>query len=234
MDLIKIERNEDYGLVVSSRTIASELEKQHSDVVKKIKNVLESGTESFPVQYMNRGKESTEHLLTKDGFVLLVMNYVGYNDFKRSYINKFNEMEKQLNSITKKKMLLADLFDEDKMIVVQAHKELVRLETAPLIEKIALDEPKVEYHDKVLDTDSSFTTTQIAKEVEMTARSLNIVLEQEGIQFKQSKQWMLRAKYQDMGLVKTRTYVTDCGISSHATVWTEKGRQFIQELLLDI
>ncbi len=37
-----------------------------------------------------------EYLLPKDSFILLLMNYQGYNDFKRAYIKRFNEMENAL------------------------------------------------------------------------------------------------------------------------------------------
>ncbi|MGL6297916.1 MAG: Rha family transcriptional regulator [Methanobacteriaceae archaeon] len=84
--------------VVSSRIIAEQLGKQHSHVMSKIKEVL--GVAEFcESSYMNsQGKIQPEFLLTRDGFILLCMNYTGYNDFKRAYINKFNEMEKELKN----------------------------------------------------------------------------------------------------------------------------------------
>lgn len=97
-DLVKIE-NQNGKLVVSSRVIAEQLSKDHQDVKKKIKEVLEIGTEYFPVQNTNRGKVVEDFLVTKDGFILLCMNYQGYNDFKRAYIKRFNEMEKALKNI---------------------------------------------------------------------------------------------------------------------------------------
>ena len=103
--------------------------------------------------------------------------------------------------------------------------------------KIRKDKPKVQYYNKVLDSKSCFTITQIAKQAEMTATHLNIVLEQENIQFKQSGQWLLKKEYQDKGLVSTRTHVIgrhNDKRTTHSTVWTEKGRLFILELLEDI
>lgn len=99
------------------------------------------------------------------------------------------------------------------------------------------DRPKVEYYDKVLDTHTCFTTTQIAKELEMTARQLNLILSQMGVQYKQSGQWLLRAEYQDKGYVKTRTHVyrdkDGTTQSKLSTVWTQKGREFIIDLAED-
>lgn len=95
--------------------------------------------------------------------------------------------------------------------------------------------PKVEYYDKVLASDSEYTITQIAKECFMSGRHLNSILHQEKVQYKQNKQWLLYSEYQNKGYVKTRTilYKDSAGIeqTKHMTVWTEKGREFILDLV---
>ena len=99
---VKIEKNQDYGLVVSSRVIANELGKRHDNVLRDLDNiVLENSNLSslcIPSTYKVDGqqREYKEYLLTKDGFTLYMFNIQGYNDFKMAYINKFNEMEKAL------------------------------------------------------------------------------------------------------------------------------------------
>ncbi len=113
--------------VVSSRVVAEQLGKDLQDVKKKIRDVLEIGTEYFPVQIKVRGKDSEDYLLTKDGFVLLCMNYTGYNEFKRAYIKKFNEMEKQVLSqktpLTYKEALIALIeAEEEKERILLEHK----------------------------------------------------------------------------------------------------------------
>jgi len=113
----------------------------------------------------------------------------------------------------------------------------LQIKTVRQRRKLKHQKPKVKYYDKVLNSKSCFTITQIAKQAEMTATHLNTVLEQENIQFKQSGQWLLKKEYQDKGLVNTRTHVIGRQIekrTSHSTVWTEKGRLFILELLEDI
>lgn len=95
--------------------------------------------------------------------------------------------------------------------------------------------PKVEYADNVLSSESTYTTTQIAKEVGMSAQSLNKILNGLKIQFRQSGQWMLYAKYQAKGYMKTRTHTytrSNGRIQSMLTsVWTEAGRMFLHSLL---
>lgn len=95
--------------------------------------------------------------------------------------------------------------------------------------------PKAKYVDEVLQSTSTFTTTQIAKDLGMSAVTLNKKLKEAGIQFYQSGQWMLYSKYQDKGLTDIRVmrFVRhDDSIGTNQTmVWTEKGRQFIHSLM---
>ncbi|MGG4559098.1 phage antirepressor KilAC domain-containing protein [Bacillus toyonensis] len=58
-------------------------------------------------------------------------------------------------------------------------------------EKIAVLEPKAEYHDNVLDSKNSFTITEIANDLGMTARKLNALLNQLKVQRKVGTKWVL-------------------------------------------
>ena len=87
--------------MVSSRVVAEQLGKEHKRVMQDCREKLEDGVEFVQSSYVNsQNKEQPELLLTKDGFILLCMNYQGYNEFKRAYIQKFNEMERTLISKT--------------------------------------------------------------------------------------------------------------------------------------
>lgn len=86
-------KNENGKLLVSNRDIAKGLEKEHKDVLRKIEEVLTIGEFSYREFSTSQGNKYKEYLLDKDAFILLVMNYTGYNDFKRAYIKRFNEME---------------------------------------------------------------------------------------------------------------------------------------------
>ena len=95
--------------------------------------------------------------------------------------------------------------------------------------------PKAEYADKVLQSDSTYATTRIAQEFGMSAVSFNQRLLKEGIQRKVDGQWVLYAKYQGQGYTKphTVTYTKHDGTTgtNTQTVWTEKGRKFIHDLM---
>lgn len=92
--------------------------------------------------------------------------------------------------------------------------------------------PKALYADSVLESISCYTTTQIAKELGMTAQELNRWLCAERIQYYQSGQYMLYADYAHRGLAKSRTHYElfvgrDTVHTRMYLVWTEKGREFI-------
>jgi phage antirepressor YoqD-like protein len=95
--------------------------------------------------------------------------------------------------------------------------------------------PKAEYCDKVLSSESTFTVTDIAKELGMSAKSLNAVLIKLGVQFKQGNSYYLMAKYQDKGYTETKTLVIVKSFNRTETVhqlrWKETGRKFIIDLL---
>ena len=104
--------------------------------------------------------------------------------------------------------------------------------------------PKAIYSDNVLDSVSCFTTTQVAKELGITAQELNRSLCALHIQYYQSGQYMLYAEYAHMGLAKSRTRYNafldpNCdgrkekmgkAVTHTYLVWTEKGRKFIHNL----
>ena len=105
--------------------------------------------------------------------------------------------------------------------------------------------PKAMYSDNVLDSVSCFTTTQVAKELGITAQELNRSLCSLHVQYYQSGQYMLYADYAHMGLAKSRTkyraFMAPAGdgtkrkvgkvVASTYLVWTEKGRKFIHDLV---
>jgi phage antirepressor YoqD-like protein len=94
--------------------------------------------------------------------------------------------------------------------------------------------PKAEYTDMVLQSTSTYTMTQVSKELGMSAVALEKQLHDSGVMFRQSGQWILYAKYQDKGYTKPRThhYTHHDGTTgtNTITVWTEKGRAFIHQL----
>ena len=130
--------------------------------------------------------------------------------------------------------MVARADESDEEILARAlqimHATLQRKE-----EQIARLQPRAEYADRVLDSVSCFTTTQVAKGMGMTAQELNRLLCLYGIQYGQSGQYMLYAPYARQGLATNRVHAYhDMFGAVHTTsslVWTERGREFIYQLL---
>ena len=120
------------------------------------------------------------------------------------------------------------LIREQNMLLGQKNKQLAEQETE--IDRLL---PKALYADNVLDSISCYTTTQIAKEMGITAQELNRWLCVQHVQYYQSGQYMLYAEYAHRGYAKTRTghgEVSPRITTSHShLVWTEKGRKFIHK-----
>lgn len=100
---------------------------------------------------------------------------------------------------------------------------------------IAEFEPKVTYHDLVLQTPDVLSVSQIAKDYGKSAMWLNKMLKDLGVQYQQGGVWLLYQKYAELGLTKskTSTYADNDG-KQHSkihTYWTQKGRLFIYDLL---
>jgi len=130
--------------------------------------------------------------------------------------------------------MLAKKGESEKEIMKRA-LQIVQATLARRDEQIAQLQPRADYADHVLDSINCITTTQLAKELSMTAQQLNRRLCEMRFQYGQSGQYMLYADYAPQGFVKSRTRVHTVrdGIVLTETylVWTERGREFIHRLL---
>lgn len=133
----------------------------------------------------------------------------------------------------------ADAQDSQETIrqrAIEALGEALRRKDSLLLQKdrqIMQLLPKAEYNDEVLCSVSCRTTTQVAKDLGMTAQELNRQLCQAGIQYYQGGRYYLYADYARQGFAKSRTYTrtdsTGCIHSCTYLVWTERGRKFLHE-----
>ena len=130
--------------------------------------------------------------------------------------------------------MLAKKGESEKEIMKRA-LQIVQATLARRDEQIAQLQPRADYADHVLDSINCITTTQLAKELSMTAQQLNRRLCEMHIPYWQSGQYMLYADYARQGFAKSRTRVHTVrdGIVLTETylVWTERGREFIHRLL---
>ena len=123
---------------------------------------------------------------------------------------KENLLKKQHLQIEQQKKLIGeqdteirrlnDVVDEQVVRNAKSGENIIQLEN-----QVGNLLPKALYSDNVLDSVSCFTTTQIAKELGITAQELNRSLCALHIQYYQSGQYLLYADYAHMGLAKSRT-----------------------------
>ena len=139
---------------------------------------------------------------------------------------------------------LYSLILSSKLPQAKAFKRWVTSEVLPAIrqtgkyeltsQQLRLLGEKAEYYDEVLQSVDCSTTTQIAKEMCMTAQELYRWLIALGILYWQSGEYMLYADYARMGLAKTRTISIKnrLGIShtQRYLVWTEEGRKVLHQI----
>ena len=140
-----------------------------------------------------------------------------------------------LPSIRKQGGYMVVRADESDEVILARALQIMETAVQRRDEEIARLKPRAEYADHVLDAITCITTTQLAKELGMTAQQLNRLLCEMHIQYWQSGQYMLYADYARMGLAKSRTstHTTSSGVvlTEVYLVWTERGREFIHQLL---
>jgi prophage antirepressor-like protein len=95
--------------------------------------------------------------------------------------------------------------------------------------------PAAEYADRVMDSTRLMPTNLIAKQLNMSAITLNKILHEEGVQYRSGECWVLTTKHQDSGYVKIVTHTITRSDGKPDTVkqmkWTEKGQRFIFDLI---
>ena len=125
--------------------------------------------------------------------------------------------------------------DESDEVILARALQIMQATLQRRDELIAKLQPRAEYADHVLDSITCITTTQLAKELDMTAQELNRLLCEMHIQYWQSGQYLLYADYARQGYAKNRTHSyrghDDTLRTNTYLVWTERGRDFIHRLL---
>lgn len=237
MELIKINTSEKGTQVVSARELHEFLEckKDFSDWIKHRieKYDLMDGTDFTTFQgKSNGGRPSTEFALTIDTAKELAM--VEGNAKGKQARKYFIECEKAAKQPAKQ-LSRAEILGLA-VLELQNMNEELKSSVEQANTTIQIQVPKVEYYDKVINSTGTYKTNLIAKELGTSAISLNKQLKDLGVQYFQNNTWVLTAKYQGKDYTKTKTFTFNAPNGDTKTymqtVWTEKGRQFIHDILL--
>ena len=252
-------RGESNKPLTNSKLVAEVFGKEHRNVVRDIKNLIEGGVlknEQTPMfeetTYINeQNKQSYPmFIMNQDGFTLLAMGLNGKKamEFKLKYIEAFNAMKRQIeqskpsvpqNYLEALKSLVKS--EEEKQQLALENKQqqatilTISKTNVELGNKITEMLPKVSYYDKILQSNATMTVTQIAQDYGMSAMKLNKELESMKIQHKVRGQWILYGKFLTGGYVHSRAVDILRSDGRHDvkynTEWTTKGRIFLYESL---
>lgn len=132
-------------LVVTSRQVAEDFEKEHNDVKKRIRELIKDMGEISHNYFINSEYKDTmnrlqnEYLLTKEGFSLLVMGFTGAKalQWKIKYIEAFKQMEKQLKEI--KMLSPMELMELQFKVIKEQEEKIVQVENK--VDKLKDDMP---------------------------------------------------------------------------------------------
>lgn len=117
----------------------------------------------------------------------------------------------------------------------EEEKLALRAENEQQRQAIAEFQPLRQYIDTILSSTGAIATTQIAADYDISAKQLNKILHEEGLQHCINGQWILYRRHMGKGYTKSETIPitrsdgrTDTRIY---TKWTQKGRILIHEIL---
>lgn len=188
----------------------------------------------FSQQTINsyKGRKGGIYILSERGYskLLKLLNddkaWEIYDIFVEDYFNMRKTVKENIIEITKKDLL--------KLNIINANTEVDRMVALNQyqLEYVQPLEIKADYTDKVLSSEGTLTVKEIAQDFGKTANWLNKILNTLGIQYKQGSKWHLYAKYKDLDLVKEITVYDEENDKNFTRMkWTQKGREFIHNLL---
>lgn len=219
---------------------------QHSDVSTMVK-IVDEDEKVFVTNPNNVCGGQGAWFLTEDGLYEVLMRS------RKPIAKQFKKgVKKILHEIrTKGGYIATNENDSDEDIMARAYviaqrtlarrEERIRqletqteqqAETINLQKKeLTVAAPKAEYYDNTLASTTCITTTQVADDLHITARTLNAKLKDLSIIYSQSGQWHLKMPYKGWNLASTRTYnyqSSNGEISTSTTlVWNQRGKRFI-------
>lgn len=228
-ELIKITNGENGSKLVSARELHEflEVKTKYQDWFTRMKEYgFEENTDFTIINELAQKKEGSR-IVSREQITHVIsiemakeLSMIQRTDKGKQARKYFIQCEKQVKEVSNKQIAPTDY--------LSALKALVQSE-----EQKALMTPKVEYYENVLVPNTyvkMITSTQIAKDLGLSAQGLNKKLNELGVIYKQGKIWMFYSEHQD----KVPEYA-DYIINEHSQSlkWTEKGREWIIGLLKD-
>lgn len=226
-------------LVVSSRQVAENFGKRHTEVLRAIKEHIDAllATDAkvrwfYHSTYRDRkGEERKEYLMTRDGFSLLVMSFNNTRDvleWKLKYIQAFNAMEKTIKEHRDSYMIE----DPVKRALKWAEEQKEKQKALKALEEA---KPKVETYDALVSRESYVGIREMAKLIGYPVNKMGTYLVQIGMIYRDAKdkyKYYPTEKFRANGMVSYKWKNVGWGGRGYMdTVYTLKGVDYVRKSL---
>jgi len=203
--------------VTSSLVVAESFEKRHDHVLRDVEK-LQKDVPNFGEMFFegkepdSYGRERKVYYMNFNGFTLLTMGFNGQKamQFKLTYINAFNEMERQLIEMNRPSYEIEDHIQRATKWI-EERKELIEAE-----KKIEL----------LTHSGKLYTATELGGELGISAQKLNAFLVLKDIQWKVNGTWVFKGEYKGKGYTSTKQTIKN-EKPYYNMMFTELGRQFV-------
>lgn len=238
---------------MTSLQIAEATGKAHKDVMRAIRKMETAWVKvqgrnfallQKKVEVNNGGyKMQPYYSLTKEECLYIATKF---NDEARAkLVRRWKELEEAHRPAVPQNYLealkaMVKIEEQKQQLAIENHKQQEQIadisrENVELGNKITEMLPKVSYYDRILESKSTMTVTQIAQDYGMSAVKMNRILSQLKIQRKVQGQWILYNNYVPCGYVHSKAVdiVRADGRRDvkYNTEWTVKGRIFLYNKL---
>ena len=230
--------------VLDSREVAKMVGMRHADLMRNISHYVDVISTNAKLRSLDffierdyidkKGESRKRYDITKKGCEMVANKLTGEKGilFTAEYVERFNQMEeadRQPKELTGRELMAKALLEAQ---AVLAEKDTTIAKQTQLIGEL---KPKADYTDRILQSKSLVTITQIAKDYGMSGAAMNEKLHELGVIYKLGGQWLLYSKYQAKGYTHSETvditHLDGRGDVKMNTKWTQKGRLFLYEFL---
>jgi prophage antirepressor-like protein len=185
-------------------------------------------------QIDDSGQKRTVYVINESGLYSLVLKskMPDAKKFKRWVTSEVLPSIRKHGAYMTNETIEQALLNPDTLIQLATNLKEERTQRLIAEQRVNELQPKADYYDSILKNKSLMTISIIAKNYGMSATKMNELLHDLGVQYKQSKTWLLYGKHQDKGYTHTEMIgVKGSENLKPSTKWTQKGHIFIYELL---
>lgn len=233
---------------LDSREVAKMVDMRHADLMRNIDHYIDVmgqnaklRSDDFFIKQTytaGTGKQYKRYDITKQGCEMVANKLTGKKGilFTAEYVKRFNEMEQADAAAARDSYMIEDPIARAQAWIrerQQYNDAITEVEKSKQL--IGELKPKADYTDRILNSKSLVSITQIAKDYGLSGKAMNGKLHELGIIYKLGSQWLLYSRYQAKGYTHSETVdITHSDGRADVvmnTKWTQKGRLFLYQHL---